>query len=137
VKVPRGQWLEVAQVLLVTLLVELGLRVTTLPRLTKWCGIRLDVATGPLLDAPAVHLARPIRHQVRIVYGVLRRWPFGDTCLRRCLILGQRVRDLDPVLRIGVGTGEDGSFTAHSWLEIQGQSLDVESRSFRQFGADA
>ncbi|MGY1779768.1 lasso peptide biosynthesis B2 protein [Geodermatophilus sp. SYSU D01036] len=134
---PWRQWPEVARVLLVTLLVEVGLHVTTLPRLTRWCGIRLDVTSGPLLDAPPVHLARPIRHQARIVYGVLRRWPFGDTCLRRCLVLGQRVRDLEPVLRIGVGVGEDGGFTAHSWLEIQGQSLDVESRSFRQFGADA
>ena len=136
-RVPWRQWPEVARVLLVTLLVEVGLRVTTLPRLTRWCGIRMDLTSELLLEAPPVHLARPIRPQVRIVYGVLRRWPFGDTCLRRCLVLGQRVRDLEPVLRIGVAVGEDGTFSAHSWLEIQGQSLDVESRSFRQFGADA
>jgi hypothetical protein len=64
------------------------------------------------------------------------RWPFGDTCLRRCLVLGQRLRHLDPVLRIGVAVGGDGSWSAHSWLEIGGRSLDVEAEKYARFGDD-
>ena len=62
------------------------------------------------------------------------RWRAGDTCLRRCLLLGQRLRRLDPVLRIGVRRDEPGAFQAHSWLKISGRSLDIGSADFETLG---
>ena len=128
---------EVLRVLIVAALVEVGLRTATLPRVAGWCGIELDLESGGVAPRSGICLPRGAEAPVRAVVAVMAHWPFGDTCLRRCLVLGQRVRDLEPVLRMGVAVGEDGAFSAHSWLEIQGQSLDVESRSFRQFSADA
>lgn len=108
----------------VAVVVEVGLSSSTLPRLTKLFGIRLagegDEPTGQAPDVAPEWFWR----RSAAVHSVLRHWPFGDTCLRRSLILGQRIRRLDPVLVIGVRHDEHGKLAAHAWLTVGGVALD-------------
>ena len=110
--------------------IEVGLRRSTVPDLCRWLRIRIDVdsATAPGTD-PAV-LPRWTATPVRACLAVAARWPAGDTCLRRCLLLGHRLRALDPVLRIGVRRDEGGAFGAHAWLELDGRTLDGSAGGF-------
>jgi hypothetical protein len=110
--------------------VELGLRTLPLPRLARWLGVGLDLTSGAVGDTASAVLPASLRCHLDAVEVVMQRWPFGDTCLRRCLVLGHRLRGLQPVLRIGVRRGPDGRFGAHAWLEIGGCSLDPGSVDF-------
>lgn len=124
---------ELALAVGLLVVVEAGLRRTTLPATCRRLRVRLDLDGGavPGSDAPTLpHWARP---RVRAARLVTARWPAGDTCLRRCLVLGHRLRRLDPVLRIGVRR-VDGVFEAHSWLEIGGRPLDVDALGFATLG---
>jgi hypothetical protein len=65
-------------------------------------------------------------------------WPFGDTCLRRALVMGHHLRDQSPVLRIGVTAGRSEPVAAHAWVETADvtllalpgyETLNLESRS--------
>ncbi len=56
------------------------------------------------------------RNHLANVDSIMRRWPFGDTCLRRSLILGKLLADFNPKLLIGVGT-QDSTILAHAWIE--------------------
>jgi hypothetical protein len=121
-------------VLAVAVAVEIGLRTTSLPRLTRSLGIRLDLGSGePTHGDPPVMPDWAGRSADR-VDALLRHWPPGDTCLRRCLLLGHRLRGFGPVLRIGVRRGPGGELLAHSWLEIDGRSLDVEATGYGALG---
>lgn len=109
----------------VALVVEIGLSISTVPRVVRLLGIRLaqdhdGVPVGAPADLPAVW----IRRRYVEVNRVFRRWPFGNTCLRRALVLGHRIRRLDPVLVIGVRHGEDGQLAAHAWLVVGDIALD-------------
>lgn len=116
------------QVAIVALVVEVGLRLCTLSRLTRLLGIRLDhdceskqqQGSAPLPGLPVSW----IRQRALAVNQVLRHWPFGDTCLRRALVLGHCIRKLDPTLLIGVRRDESGALAAHAWLVVAGVSLD-------------
>ncbi|MGH3823303.1 MAG: lasso peptide biosynthesis B2 protein [Pseudonocardiaceae bacterium] len=119
---------QVVLVALVALVVEAGLKLSTLPRLTRLLGIRLvndcepknkqDVSLPPSLPITW------IRRRVFVVNQVLQHSPFGDTCLRRALVLGQRIRRLDPTLMIGVRHDDSGTLAAHAWLVVAGVALD-------------
>ena len=61
---------------------------------------------------------------------VFRHLPFNDTCLRRALVLGQRIRRVDPTLVIGVRHDECGALAAHAWLVVGGVALDPLSTEF-------
>jgi hypothetical protein len=50
-------------------------------------------------------------------------WPFGDTCLRRALVLGHHLRDQSPVLRIGVTADRSEDVAAHAWVETTDVTL--------------
>lgn len=108
----------------VAVAVEIGLRVTTLPRLARILGIRLahdepestpgwvsaEQAAPPTVPAWA-------KRRLKATRRVLRRWPFGDTCLRQALVSGQRLRRLDPTLHVGVAK-LDGEVRAHAWIVV-------------------
>jgi hypothetical protein len=114
--------------------VERGLRRSDLPAVCRTLGMSSDLhSSAPPATSRAV-LPRNTRTPVRACQYAVAHWPPGNTCLRRCLVLGRRLRHLDPVLRIGVrrdGTG----FVAHSWLEIDGRTLDPESARYATLGA--
>jgi hypothetical protein len=134
---------ETVAALAVAVCVEVGLRVTTLPRLCARLGIATDVPTTSTsaraadTPGPAVVAVLPVaaRAAVAACDRVLRVWPFGDTCLRRCLVLGQRLRRLHPVLRIGVHMQRPGGRPgAHSWLEIGGSPLEAGVEQYAVLG---
>lgn len=114
--------------LAVTVLVEIGLRTMSLPRLAALVGapIAWEDPHAGTDDAAAsrVVLSRDSRLRVRAAQRALRRWPFGDTCLRRALVIGQRLRRLHPRLHVGVAK-LDGEVRAHAWLVIDGSILDT------------
>lgn len=119
---------QVTLVVLVVLVVEVGLRLSTLPRLTRLLGIRLaqDCESEQQQDS-ALPPGLPvtwIRRRALAVNRVFRHWPFDSTCLRRALVLGQRIRRLDPTLVIGVRLDDSGALAAHAWLVVAGVALD-------------
>ena len=134
-----ARWLLVAweatRAVPVLAFIELGLRTGELPALCRLLGLSLDLDSGaPSATTPAV-LPRRTRHAVRGSLLAVAHWPAGDTCLRRCLLLGHRLRELGPVLRIGVGRAPDGAFTAHSWLELDGATFDPTAAGFAVLGS--
>lgn len=130
-RLPRIPLREVPETLrtgFVALAVELGLRLTTLPKLASALGTPLALEEEPWPSpaeppAPATELPDWAKARVRIAQRVLRHWPFGDTCLRQALISGQRLRRLRPSLHVGVAK-VDGQVRAHAWLVIGGTIVD-------------
>lgn len=122
--------LETIRALWTMVVIEAGLRTTDLPTTCRRLRVGLDLksATPPVLDVAV--LPRKTRAAMWAAKAVASRWPAGDTCLRRCLLVGHRLRALDPVLRIGVKRGADGAFAAHSWLEIHGRTLDPTASEY-------
>lgn len=115
--------------LAVTVVVELGLRTVRLPRLASALGtpLALEQDASPAESGPAVaRLPERAARQVRATQRVLRRWPFGDTCLRQALVSGQRLRRLQPRLHLGVAK-IDGEVRAHAWLVVRGRILDTRA----------
>jgi hypothetical protein len=106
------------------LVVEVGLRTTTLTRLARALGTPLAVdgfepyaeGSGALLPAWGVARMNATRR-------VLRHWPFGDTCLRQALVCGWLLRRLGPELQLGVAR-VDGAVKAHAWLVVSGRVVD-------------
>lgn len=114
--------------------IERGLRRADLPAVCHTLRVTADLHSA---TPPATHravLPRNTRTPVHACQYAVAHWPPGNTCLRRCLVLGRRLRHLNPVLRIGVR--RDGTeFVAHSWLEIDGRTLDPESARYATLGA--
>lgn len=104
--------------------VEVALRVLPLPRVARAVGapLRLDGTAGTAPWVPARLEARG-HARARAVGRVMRRWPFGDTCLRHALVAGRRLRRYRPRLVVGV-TKVDGEVRAHAWLELESGVLD-------------
>jgi hypothetical protein len=112
--------------------IELGLRRGDLPTLCRALGIECDLRSAtPPATVPVV-LPRRTRTAVLACAYAVALWPAGDTCLRRCLVLGRRLRTLDPVLRIGVR--RDPDLVVHSWLEIGGRTLDTTAAQYSTLG---
>lgn len=119
------------------LVIEACLRTGGVDRACARLGLRSDLTSARQPRAGDVVLPRRVRTPVRACCAVVSALPAGDTCLRRCLLLGHRLRELDPVLRIGVSRGPDAVFAAHAWLEIDGISLDPEALRYAALGSAA
>ena len=126
---------EIVVVAFLAAYVEVGLRRWTLPELAARLHVRLDLSSDAAPVPEQIVLPRGAQGSIAAVYRVLRHWPWGDTCLRRALLLGHRLSWLDPTLRIGVRRAGDGGVGAHAWLEIGGHSIDPEAANFVAFGA--
>lgn len=105
---------------------EIGVRFLPLHRLAWLYGVRYSPDRSEVLSAPLESLPRWARKRLRVVGRVMRRWPVDGVCLRLSLVAGQRVRALDPELKLGVSR-IDGRIEAHAWLEVCGKSLDDTS----------
>jgi hypothetical protein len=109
--------------------IEVALLVARLPTICRALCLSLDLESG----RPPVGVWVVPRRYERRARAALRAtsfWPFGDTCLRRCLLLGLVLRREKPVLRIGVKRDERGNFSAHSWLQVGDRTLDPTSDRF-------
>lgn len=113
--------------------IERGLRSSDLPAVCRMLGIAVDLSSATPPATQRAVLPRNTRTPVYACQYAVAHWPPGDTCLRRCLVLGRRLRHLGPVLRIGVRKDGD-EFVAHSWLEIDGRTLDPESSRYATLG---
>ena len=98
---PRVRLAEVPDLcaaLVVAVVVEVGLRTTTLPRLARALGTPLAVdGFDAYADADRwlSSLPRWAVRRMDAVRRVLRHWPFGDTCLRQALVCGWLLRRLE------------------------------------------
>ena len=126
---------EIVVVVFLAAYVEVGLRRCTLPELARRLHVRMDLTSDAGPTPEEIVLPSGARGSIAAVYRVLAHWPWGDTCLRRALLLGHRLSWLDPTLRIGVRRAGDGRVGAHAWLEINGRSIDPEAEEFVAFGA--
>lgn len=115
--------LQVWRTAAIAVFVEALLRCTSLPRTCRLLGLTLGDAT----DAPPTH-TRPtpspddiefVQILVSHVYSFVPRW---DTCLRRALTTGFRLRRFHPQLVLGVK--KHPSLRAHAWLLLGGVALD-------------
>ena len=120
---------EVVVIVAVAAVVEVGIRFMRLPRLAKMLGAELDTspARGQRMTKPPPAWAVK---RLELCRGVLRRWPGGNTCLRRSLVMGNRVRPLHPMLRVGVAK-KSGELAAHAWLEFDGWYFDPEAPAYQ------
>ncbi len=84
---------------------------------------------GPTAPPEPAPLPGWTHRVLRATDTVLGHWPFRDTCLRRSLVLGWRLRSLSPVLRLGVAE-QDGAYQAHAWLVVAGRSIDPAAADF-------
>lgn len=110
--------------------IETGLRMSTLPIVCRRLGLTLDLDSPSSSGTDVWQIPRRYEAQVRALLRASRWWPFGDTCLRRCLLLGLLLRRERPVLRIGIRRDAAGTFGAHSWLEVGNATLDPGSANF-------
>ncbi|OLF15714.1 lasso peptide biosynthesis B2 protein [Actinophytocola xanthii] len=125
--------IEVASALFSLARIELMLRRQDLRVVCHALGVVPDLeSASPPATEPAV-LPGWARTALRACSAVTSRWPAGDTCLRRCLVAGHRLRRLSPVLRIGVRRDASG-LVAHSWLEVDGRTLDPTAAGFATLG---
>jgi hypothetical protein len=132
-RVVLGCW-EVALAVVTLSAVEVLLRTRDLPAICRVLGIGYDPA-DPHPAGDRARLPRRARRALRAASLVTPRWPGSDTCLRRCLLLGHRLRALDPALRIGVRRDPHGGLAVHSWLEFDGRSLDPTAHRYAPLGA--
>jgi hypothetical protein len=137
-RVPPRSWPTLAGTLCLAAAVEVGLRRLSLPRLAALAGMRLVFdAEGFPAQSPVAGggLTQPQRRRVWATDRVYARWPFGDTCLRRALVLGFHLRRDRPRLRIGASVGlpassvgapsdrETAQIAAHAWVETPRATL--------------
>lgn len=130
---PTERWSSL-QVLTLWAGTELALHRFSLPVVCRALGVELGAESvelgaeggaAPAEEALAnsdprerpLELERRIQRAMQQVDRVLRTARPRSACLRRSLLLGYLLRDLDPVLRIGVARA-DGAFEAHAWLEV-------------------
>lgn len=113
--------------------IERALEQADLTAVCRDLGIACDLHSADPPATEPVVLPRNTRTPVIACQWAVARWSAGDTCLRRCLVIGHRLRHLRPVLRIGVRR-EGAEIVAHSWLEIDGRTLDPESSRYATLG---
>ena len=134
----------------VLLFVEATIRWMRLPRLTRTLGVTFEPQAelgaevsggGSVLGdsvsskGPAAEgdLPVPVVIARRSVARLMSVWPLGaGPCLRESLVLGHLVRDLGPVLRLGVAR-HGHRMRAHAWVEIDGQPVN-DPKGFVAFG---
>ena len=102
--------------------VEALLRWRTLPETCRVLGIRLRVGesrTPSRNSSSAPECIAQVRDEVDWVYS---RFGLPDTCLRRALTAGFRLRAHEP--RLVIGVKKAATLDAHAWLEAKGSVLD-------------
>lgn len=144
VEAPRAAWrglrkarpaswatrLEYLKVLALACVTEVVVRRVSLTRVARFYGVAFGAparAMEPLEDLPAWAVRR-----LRIVVRVMRRWPVQGECLRHALVAGQRVRALNPELKLGVAKEGATGIVAHAWLVVGGKSLDPTSGRYAE-----
>ena len=116
--------IAIARVVLVVTIVEIGLRLTDLRRLSQVMRVPLapdmtEIPRTGVVGAGALSLGE--QRYYWATGWVLDRWVFEGTCLRRALVTGYFLRQHHPVLRLGLM--RDGH-TSHAWVEADGMTFN-------------
>lgn len=105
-------------------LAEVAVRTRPLAWSARRFGVRLHQdsdatnALLPQLSGRGQRAVRAVRRLSPRIYGSERG------CLRRSLVLGHHLRAHEPVMRIGVRRDDEGAFSAHAWIELDGTAID-------------
>lgn len=133
-RVRPGDVAQALATLAVAARIELSLRRHGLPATASRFGLHLggpSSANAPTRREPLPSWA--VR-RARLAVLLMRRWPFGDTCLRKSLVIGNRLSALSPQLFIGVRSSKGEGFqSAHAWLQINGINIDPTSAEYIAF----
>ena len=119
--------------------VEWGLRRRSLPETAASLGLAFDPMVThdakPAAEREPLDLPDWAWRRAHIGWLTVKHWPFGDTCLRRALVMGNRLKPFDPQLVVGVRVS-DGStpVDAHAWVRIGDTDLDPLARDYLVFG---
>lgn len=124
---PPRRWVDLGVAATVAARVERALRRGGVERAARigHVTVRLDGAAAPTMSLAEVPLSLREREQLDTAWRMLRQPPFNGTCLRRAIVGGYFLRSRNPMLRVGVAK-DAGRVTAHSWIEIDGISLDPD-----------
>jgi len=130
-----GDVVQAMATLAVATRIELSLRRRGLPATAARFGLRLG---GPSSSTEPPSPRQPLPswavRRARLAVALMRWWPFGDTCLRKSLVIGNRLSDLSPRLFIGIrSSGGQGFTSAHAWLQINGIDIDPTSADYIAF----
>jgi Transglutaminase-like superfamily len=118
------EWLDLLRVVTRMAANEVALRVVGLPTTARWNHAPLaSTNADPPAEARPEQLRTVERRRWVAVDRVSRRWPWGDTCLRRSLATAPALRHHQPHLRLGVARTD--RIRAHSWLETPSFSLGL------------
>lgn len=131
---------DVARVLPVALAVALGLRVLSLPALTRRLGIALRfdppapglagmaaAQSGQATADRGIILTQGERRALIAVRRLYARLPGSGHCLPATLVLCRLIPRA--VGRVGVRR-EDGRILAHAWIEVEGVPLEPATHAF-------
>lgn len=109
------------------LVAEIGLRLLPLATTARLMGVPLDLGRGDPEPGPPTHPDASVAMAAAATSWVLRRWPPGDTCLRRALVAGHLLRHHRARLRLGAACAGEG-LAGHAWIELgDGQTLGYAS----------
>lgn len=128
--------LEYVKVALLACVTELAVRWVPLVRLARLYGVTLAGGQAPDRPGPVTELPPWAVRRLRVVERFMRRWPVDGACLRQALVAGQRVRALQPELRLGVAKEATG-IVAHAWIAVGGTSLDPTSGRYAELRSAA
>jgi hypothetical protein len=130
-----GDLVQALAILVVAARIEYSLRRSDLPTTVERFGLRLGSPGTEADPAPRREpLPRWAIRRARLALILMRRWPFGDTCLRQSLVIGNRLASLSPQLFIGVrASGDQRSISAHAWLKVCGIDIDPTSANYVAF----
>lgn len=130
-----GDFVQAVAILAVAARVEYSLHRHDLPATASRFGLRLGSPSADTsASTPRQPLPRWAVRRARLALILMRRWPFGDTCLRQSLVIGNRLRSLAPQLFIGVrASGDGGPISAHAWLQICGIDIDPAGADYLAF----
>lgn len=123
----RTERLATVKILIMAGVAEVVVRLVSLPKLASFLGIRVNAPETTMI-AEEGRISRAQERAVS-VDRVYRRWPRKGACLRRSLVLSWRLKDLDPVLMIGVAR-RNGEVRAHAWVEVDGRPVGREDGDF-------
>lgn len=117
--------IELLYTALLAVIAELAVRMVPLPRLTAALGIDLQTPSSSRELATDPEIPR----RAEIVDKLYRYWPRRNSCLRRGVVLGFRLRRWAPTLMLGVDRSTS-ELRAHAWVEVSGEVVGDETGDF-------
>jgi transglutaminase superfamily protein len=107
--------LVLAEAIVLTPCIEIGLRAVALDRLLPTIGRQRPLSA---------HVVTDLERTARLVEAFFRHYPFRPSCLKKSLVLLRlaRRRGMPAELRIGVRK-DGGELLAHAWIECAGRTV--------------